>query len=99
MSIICLATQKKMRHLSEKEFKDVSGDESRCPGCCTRPSSSILYSWSVASDSSKVSFFGITKHFQVDNGTVNLMYKTTNKEIYDADKNTWIEALKAAHMQ
>lgn len=60
---------------------------------------SVLYSWSVSSDSSKVSFFGITKHFHVNNGTVNLMYKTTNKEIYDADKEAWIEALKAAHLQ
>ena len=57
-----------------------------------------LYTWSVTSSKSPLSFWGVSKHFILDDGSVNLVYKTTNKEIFDADKDSWIEALKAARL-
>ena len=57
-----------------------------------------LYTWSVTSTSSPLSLWGVSKHFLLENGSVNLAYKTTNKEIFDADKESWIEALKAASL-
>jgi len=57
-----------------------------------------LYTWSVTSTTSPLSLWGVSKHFILNDGSVNLAYKTTNKEIFDADKDSWIEALKAAHL-
>lgn len=64
-----------------------------------RTPNSNLYTWSVTSNDSPLSFWGVSKHVRLENGSVNLVYKTTNKETFDADKDIWIDALKKAHLQ
>jgi|GEM_PF-1812504 len=62
----------------------------------TKEPDAILYTWAVPSTTKPI--WGVSKHFHIENGSINLMYRTTNQDIFNADKNDWIEALKAAHI-